>query len=221
MQLRNKNTPFVNIVFDLDGTLIDSAPSILGCLRIVVESGGYVVNRNFDKALIGPPLRDTLELLTQEKDGEKLNYLIEKFKLEYDLGACNIVTAYSGISTLLVDLKGAGKNIFIVTNKRYVPTRKILANLGWDDLINDAYTIDYPSQHFHSKSQVINRLLTEASLTSSDTCYIGDRVEDYEAAKENNLTFIHVSWGYGIAKDIPLDSILVETPNQLQQLLIS
>ena len=221
MLFQNKNTSFSNIVFDLDGTLIDSAPSILNCLKTVIEDSGYAAGEKFNSALIGPPLRDILELLTGDGDEKKLNILIERFKSEYDLGACNLATPYSKISALLADLKGAGKNIFIVTNKRYLPTRKILANFRWDDLIDDVYTIDYPSQSHNKKSQVINQLLLDASLTSSDTCYIGDRFEDYEAATANNLTFIHVSWGYGPAKDIPSDSILVETPNQLHQLLIN
>jgi phosphoglycolate phosphatase len=221
MQYQSSARAKSNIIFDLDGTLIDSAPSILGCLKIVVENSGYEVTKKFDSTLIGPPLKDTLKFLTGEEDEKKLNILIEKFKSEYDLGACNLATPYPGISALLADLKGAGKNIFIVTNKRYVPTRKILANSGWDNLIDDVYTIDYPSQSHSGKSRVINRLLLDASLTSSDTCYIGDRFEDCEAANANNLTFIHVSWGYGPAKDIPSDSILVETPNQLHQLLIN
>jgi phosphoglycolate phosphatase len=221
MQFQNKYPVFENLIFDLDGTLIDSAPSILGCLKLVVENSGYLGVNKFDSALIGPPLKETLRLITGEINEEKLNILVENFKYEYDLGTCNLAKPYSGIGDLLAALKDAGKRTYIVTNKRYKPTRKILAHLQWDSLISDVYAIDHPNQGQIEKSQVINQLLLNAKLSTDETCYIGDRFEDWDAAKTNKLNFIHVSWGYGLTKDIPSDSILVKTPNQLHQLLIN
>lgn len=221
MQFQNKYPVFENLIFDLDGTLIDSAPSILSCLKLVVENNGYLGMNKFDSALIGPPLKETLGLITGEVNEEKLNILVENFKYEYDLGSCNLAKPYSGIDDLLAGLKDAGKRIYIVTNKRYEPTRKILANLQWDSLISDVYTIDHPNQGQIKKSQVINQLLLNAKLSNDETCYIGDRFEDWDAAKSNKLNFIHVAWGYGSENDIPLDALFAKTANHLQQLLVN
>ncbi len=220
MQSQNNLELRSNIVFDLDGTLIDSAPSILQCLQTVVEKNGYLADVKFDSTLIGPPLRDTLKKLTKEQHQEKLDALVEDFKCEYDQGTCNLAKPYFGILTLLVDLKMASKNIYIVTNKRYHPTKQIISHLGWANLIDNIYTIDYPSKRFREKSQVIHQLLLDFSLKKEGTCYIGDRHEDWAAAATNGLSFIHVAWGYGPDDGVGLGLHSVKSPDQLRNLLI-
>lgn len=220
MRSQNNFEMPLNIVFDLDGTLIDSAPSILKCLQIVVNKNNYSTVIKFDSALIGPPLGSALQLLTNERDQEKLNTLIEEFKFEYDQGVCNLAKPYSGIHELLVDLRAANKEIYIVTNKRYLPTNKIISHLGWDGLIKNIYTIDYPNSQFREKSQVLNQLLLDCSLEKHRTCYIGDRIEDRDAANESGLPFVHVTWGYGPKNGSDLGLISAKSPDQLRTLLI-
>ena len=209
-----------NIIFDLDGTLIDSAPSILKCLQMVVEKNNYSECREFDSFLIGPPLVDTFKRLTNEHDQKKIDVLVEDFKCEYDQGVCNLVEPYFGIHPLLEDLKTANKNIYIVTNKRYLPTKKIISHLGWTDLIDNIYTIDFPIKLFREKSQVINQLLLDLSLIREYSCYVGDRLEDWAAADANDISFIHALWGYGPDDGSALGLYCAKNSGQLRNLLI-
>jgi phosphoglycolate phosphatase len=220
MPSQNNFSLISSIIFDLDGTLIDSATSILECFQLALKNNGYGTALKFERSLIGPPLRDALKGLTKELDDEKLDNLVEQFKFEYDGGVCNLAKPYFGIQQLLIDLKLANKNIFIVTNKRLYPTKKIISNLKWDGLFERTYTIDYPSVEFKKKSQVINQLLNDCMLEKSSTCYVGDRAGDYDAAHQNGLSFIHAAWGYGAKDEIPLELPSMILPAQLQNLLV-
>jgi len=219
MLFQNNLSLISSIVFDLDGTLIDSAPSILKCLQVVLKKNGYRTDLNFTESLIGPPLRDVLKSITSEQNEEKIDTLIENFKIEYDQNICNLAKPYIGIHQLLVDLKLANKKIFIVTNKRQKPTKKIIDHLKWNELIDCAYNIDYPKLGFQKKSQVINQLIDDYSLDRDGTCYVGDRAEDYEAAYLNGLLFIHAAWGYGANDKIHSVMPCMLKPSQLNDLL--
>jgi phosphoglycolate phosphatase len=217
-----QNNNFSNIVFDLDGTLIDSASSILKCIQSVVQKNGYFVNIKFDSRLIGPPLRDILKQLTKEKNIEKLDALIEQFKNEYDQGICNLATPYFGIDKLLLDLNFDNKNVYIVTNKRYMPANSIISYLKWNKFIKQIYTIDYPNPQFKDKSQVLTQLLLDFALDRNRTCYIGDRDEDRLAADNCGLKFFSVEWGYGNPKSgVSRNIESLMDPDHLRSLLIN
>ena len=220
MQSQNRFCSLSNVIFDLDGTLIDSAPSILECFRATLKKKGCLTVVNLDNSLVGPPLRDTIKLLANERDPIKIDALVEEFKFQYDQGICNLALPYFGISELLSELKIANKNIYIVTNKRHYPTKKIIASMGWEKLVDGIYTIDYPSVHLEKKSSVLNQLLADFSLSKEAACYVGDRFDDWEAAKENGLQFVHALWGYGALDKVISNSCSVDNPNQLRNLLI-
>ena len=56
-----------NLIFDLDGTLFDSAPEILVCLKKALQLNNIDINDNLNKSIIGPPLKETLKNLVQKK----------------------------------------------------------------------------------------------------------------------------------------------------------
>jgi len=219
MQSRDSYDVISNVIFDLDGTLIDSAPSILECFRLTFVSVNYPLSVTLDQSLIGPPLREAIKLLSNEQDSLKLDRLVGEFKNQYDSGVCNLAPAYQGVEELLKNLKKTNKRVFIVTNKRHNPTIKIINRLGWSNLIQDTYTVDYPSIDLKKKSLVIQQLILDYSLGKAETCYVGDRLDDYDAARANSLKFIHASWGYG-ANDFSVPySNTASSPNNLNALL--
>ena len=115
-----------HIIFDLDGTLIDSAPSILGAFKLVLEQFFYTPTRPLNSALIGPPLKQTLQLISGESDSEKLALLFEAFKSNYDSNAYTLSSSYTGVSEMLESLFRSDNYLHIATNKRLITTQKIL-----------------------------------------------------------------------------------------------
>lgn len=209
-----------NIVFDLDGTLIDSASSILECFRLTLAAMNYPLGMLMDQSLVGPPLRETIKFLSNERDPLKLDRLVDEFKNQYDSGVCESAKPYPGIEQLLLNLKKSKKKIFIVTNKRHGPAKKIISHHGWSNLIDDIYTLDYPSVDLNKKSFVIRQLLSDYSLEAVKSCYVGDRIDDYDSARENNLRFIHATWGYGANDFSTPCSHAARCPNHLNTLLL-
>ena len=210
---------FVNIksiIFDLDGTLIDSAPSILIGFDYVLKANNIEPLIQLTPSIIGPPLIQTLKMLSGVNDEKKLLKMAEQFKEYYDLEACLLGQPYHDVNDGLKKLVQANFELHIATNKRYVPTRNILKHLAWDNFFASIYTLDKNEIPFKSKSEMINRQVKDFSLSVDRAIYIGDRGEDMEAAQNNQINFVGVSWGYG---EFPNHVITAQTFSQLYNLI--
>jgi phosphoglycolate phosphatase len=206
---------FVNIksiIFDFDGTLIDSAPSILTGFDYVLKANNIEPLIQLTPSIIGPPLIQTLKMLSGVNDEKKLLKIAEQFKEYYDLEACLLGQPYHDVNDGLKKLVQANFELHIATNKRYVPTRNILKHLAWDNYFASVYTLDKNEIPFKSKSEMINRQVKDCGLSVDRAIYVGDSAEDLEAAKDNQINFFGVSWGYG---DFPKGVRVVETFDQL------
>lgn len=204
-----------NIIFDLDGTLIDSAPSILSGFKHVLEINGFEPLIPLTSSLIGPPLIATLRIVSGVNDEKKLQLMAKQFKSFYDIKGCLLSQSFAAVDEGLKNLVDDGFELHIATNKRLIPTRHILSNLGWDAFFYSVYTLDKAGECFQSKSDMIAHQLKELGLSKDHTIYVGDRSEDMQAAQNNQLNFIGVSWGYG---DFPKDVTVIDTLNQLAYL---
>ena len=188
---------FDAIIFDLDGTLIDSAPSILASFRLVLEEAGISPQVPLTPSLIGPPLRQTLTTISGIAPGPLLDELAAAFARIYDSTGYRATVVYTGVPELLQELAGAGVVLAIATNKRRVPTLKILEHFGWDGYFGRVGTLDTPTPPHADKGALIAALLADLDLEPRRTLYVGDKSEDGEAADANGMNFIAAGWGYG------------------------
>ena len=97
----------------------------------------------------------------------------------------------------LAQLAAAGARLFIVTNKRLVPTRRILEALGLAHFFTGIHTRDESEPPAPSKSAVTHSVIARYAIDCDRACFVGDSQEDAAAARENGLAFIHAAWGYG------------------------
>jgi phosphoglycolate phosphatase len=188
---------YQHIIFDLDGTLVDSAPAILQSFGTAFAESGITPARAIAETMIGPPLTETLQALSGSHEPALIARLADAFKACYDTAAYKATTAYEGIDTLLADLVADGLSLSIATNKRIHPTRLLLEHLGWDSHFTHVYALDLFSPRLPDKATMIGRLLQDQSIPRDSAIYIGDRSEDGESADANGLPFIAVTWGYG------------------------
>jgi phosphoglycolate phosphatase len=185
------------LIFDLDGTLIDSAPSILASFAMVLEEAGVTANVPLANNLIGPPIQETLTILTGIDDPHIINTYVESFKRHYDSNGYKATKVYSGVSELLAALHADGFTLHLATNKRLAPTRLILDYLGWSSYFQSVYALDLYTPRLPDKGALLECLLTEQGLQSSEVLYIGDKTEDAQSAEQNGMAFLGVAWGYG------------------------
>ncbi len=185
-----------HIIFDLDGTLIDSSPSILQSFVAAFEQCGVMPVRPLTSDIIGPPLMPTLRLLTASHDEALIARLADAFKAEYDNHAYQAVAVFSGVETMLDNLKAQGKQLYIATNKRILPTRKIMQHLAWTRYFKEVYALDYFTPALSNKTDMVTQILAREALSPANCFFVGDRVEDGQAATSNHIPFAMVRWGY-------------------------
>jgi phosphoglycolate phosphatase len=185
-----------HLIFDLDGTLIDSAPSILEAFDQAFRTTDTPLQVPLTNDVIGPPLMETLKRLSGTVEANLLQSLAEAFKQHYDSTGYLKSVVFDGVTTMLKQLNEAGYSLYIATNKRYFPTEKIIQFLQWDDFFKGVYALDFFQPALKRKADMIGRIVQDLALPIDECLYIGDRVEDGLAADENQMDFVLVTWGY-------------------------
>lgn len=202
------------LIFDLDGTLIDSSAGILNSLAEAFSAAGLSYGNSLTPSLIGPPLQETLRILCPTASQETLDRLGSSFKAHYDTTGFKQTTPYPGVTEMLQALVDAKIPLHIATNKRHLPTLQILEALGWSGLFAHVLSPDSFSPPLASKAAILAQLLNEAKLVATDCLYIGDRLDDYKAAKKIGIPFALAVWGFeGDGAVFSPDTIRLDTPN--------
>jgi len=214
------------VLLDLDGTLVDSAPAILSALRAACVSCGVAPAVPLDAALIGPPLRSMIERLVGEKGSPIIAHVERVFSDTYDQTGYRETISYPLLHDALRQLRAADHSLVLVTNKRRVPTLKILDLFDVAHEFDAVYTVDsFPPERL-SKSQLIARALLELpGAAPAKTVMVGDTREDQSASVANSVGFIAVTYGYGfspsepVAEETPRIAALAELPAAVARLL--
>lgn len=207
-----------HLIFDLDGTLIDSAPSILACFRKILDQAQIAPLLPLDESLIGPPLPQTLQTLTGIRDGDRIAVLVDAFKEIYDSEGYRDSLPYEGVTGMLAALQAAGHRLALATNKRILPTRLILKHLEWDGYFESVWALDCVQPRLADKTAMLRALLQSDGIAPAQAAYIGDKIEDGLAAQANALRFVAARWGYGEFPDSPVDWHHLDSPQQLTRL---
>lgn len=189
--------PYQSVIFDLDGTLIDSSPGILECLGYALKKANLQPVMPLDNNLIGPPLRQTLMNLTGLPPGEAIEKLAITFRDIYDSEGYKSSLAYPGVEELLAKSNSLGIPMAIATNKRRTPTLKILEHLGWGRYFQMVGAVDTSTPSHADKATLLGSLLNELGVDAAASLYVGDKWEDGEAAAANGMSFAAAYWGYG------------------------
>lgn len=186
-----------NILFDLDGTLIDSYNSIqLSYNYAFQQVYNYECNHNI-RPLIGPPIKEILVKLSGETDMDKINIFVKYFQEKYDSEFYKSCDPYEGVTELLTYLSAKHLDLYITTNKRLIPTMLILEHLNFSQYIKKIYAIDSNQGIYKSKVDMVAGLINNENLETSETILIGDTIHDFTAAEKNKIGFIYVDYGYG------------------------
>ncbi len=209
-----------NIIFDLDGTLIDSAPSILSGFAFALKSMGVAPKVPLESKLIGPPLIEILSTLSGLTSNTSLNKMANAFKEYYDTTGFLQSVPFDGVDHVLRILNKEGVILHLATNKRYVPTLKILDLMNWSSLFSSIYTLDMPGNSFKTKGEMLCNQIRSAKINKNLALYVGDRNEDRIAAQENCLSFVWANWGYDHSSPTLLDTHLSPSINSMSDLLI-
>lgn len=203
------------IIFDLDGTLIDSAPSILNSMNASFESLNIQPCKALTTALIGPPLAETMSSVLHDEYLKYLPQLINEFKAHYDEYGYKETRVYDGVTDVLSTLRLRGYKLIIATNKRIIPTRRIIDMLGWRKYFAEIYALDFFNPMCTTKAEMLNNINSELKNITKTVTYVGDRLDDAGAAQKAEMQFLLAKWGYGNDMHNIPENMILQTPNQL------
>lgn len=198
------------VLFDLDGTLLDSLPGIRHSAEAAFAECGLPMNGVDLRALIGPPIRTILARMARiDADGglseEQLDRLVRAFRLSYDSEGWRMTPHYDGAADLLRALRGVGRRLFVVSNKPRRISGKILENGGTLDLFEEIVTLDSRNPAYSGKREMMHSLMERHGLDPQECLMVGDTMEDATAASESGMKFCLATHGYG---DVPTGSVV-------------
>jgi phosphoglycolate phosphatase len=185
------------VIFDLDGTLTDSARGVVSSFRHALDEVGAPLPDEPDLAgmVVGPPMHQTLRGLGL---GERADAAIAAYRVDYTTRGWILNEVFAEIPELLTDLRAAGVRLAVATSKAEPIARRILEHFGLDghfEVIAGA-SIDGVRS---TKADVIAHALAQLDPMPEHVLMVGDRSHDVHGASHHGIDTIVVGWGYGRA----------------------
>jgi phosphoglycolate phosphatase len=201
------------VLLDLDGTLVDSAATIVEHLAAAfTEVGVAVPPAERLRTLVGPPFETALPEMGLTAD--QTVAVIAAYRSSYDAVAATVTPVYPGVPALLERLRGDGLRLAVATSKPEANARKIVAGVGLAGYLDLVGGADHEAGRI-GKAAVVASVLERLHLEPArePVVMVGDRRHDIEGAAEHGIPTIGVAWGYAepgeldgaqlVAPDIP------------------
>lgn len=207
-----------NVIFDLDGTVIDSSECIYKVYSVLFEEMKIPMPEGrLRRRLIGPPVETTLSGYI-DTDPSPYGERFREIYKTVDLKSTNRL--YDGITELLEGLTADGYKLFIATSKAENFAVKILTDLG----VNGYFTAIYGSRYDldrTSKSQVLQAVIKDYNLNKDECILIGDTKFDYVGATEVGIKTGVVAYGFGEREDFDESKIsfFADSPSDVHKKL--
>lgn len=208
------------MIFDLDGTLTDSAIGIVASFRHALnEIGADVPDGDLAGRLVGPPMHLTL---TSMGLGDRADDAIAAYRADYTTRGWSMNRVFDGIPDLLADLRTKGVRLAVATSKAERTAKRIIEHFGLDEhfeVIAGASVDGLRS----SKADVVAHALNQLGPLPEWVLMVGDRSHDVEGAAAHGIDTVVVEWGYGASDFDAPDSVCgfkhVATVDDLREVL--
>jgi phosphoglycolate phosphatase len=188
----------MHLIFDLDGTLVDSHPGIQFAIQQAVKQIYPSYNLSSLNIKIGPSVRAMFEKAFSPVAATELDRLEAAFRHVYDGGAWKMTSLYQGVKETICTFCNKGIPCYIVTNKPFLASERILTFLEIAWFFVDTISPDSCQPTFRNKAEMIRYLFNRHNIPPENAFYIGDSVDDFQAAESCGLEFIGIESGYGI-----------------------
>ena len=203
-----------SILFDLDGTLTDSAEGITKSAAMVLDHYGITYGSLQDLTVfIGPPLRDTFPKFGIPQ--AEVEDAVALFRTRYTTVGKFENRPYDGMIALLQQLKKEGYKLYVATSKPETTAREILDHFAMTQYFDEIAGALMDGSR-DEKDQVI-AYLRDTCEVAGRTLMIGDTDFDIIGANKSHLDSIGVSWGFGSTESM-LDAGALKIVHTMQEL---
>ena len=188
--------PPLTILFDLDGTVVDSKPGILASCNAALHSLGHRPGSLDIDNLIGPPLEEVLTEVLGQFGDDRVAEATLAYRNHYGSTGFLETTVYPGVGAALDRLLALKATLYIATSKRTIFAEKILEHLDLIDRFAGVHGSE-PGGTVDRKTDLIAFVLKRHQLNADRCLMVGDRRQDAEGARANGVSTVGVLWGYG------------------------
>jgi phosphoglycolate phosphatase len=214
-------TTFTHLIFDLDGTLINSKIGLHNSLNYMLEQ----MNIDLDSVgiidqLIGPPIQDGLKKALGFDD-KQVELGVKLFREYYSQQGLYEGELYPGVLELLEELFQQGKQLYVATSKRDEFAHEVLRSFELDRYLIDVQGAGDGGRH--TKAELITTLMDRNQILSSgQVVMIGDTKFDLIGGQANEISTIAVGYGFGNSEELQdlNPTYFVEEVEDLYELLV-
>lgn len=205
------------VIFDLDGTLLDTLEDLADSANYVMETFGYPQRTLAEvRSFVGNGIRKLLERSApKDTSSEEIDRMFEEFKEYYGLHCADKTKPYDGIMGLLENLKKQGVKLAVVSNKADYAVKALCEQYFagiFDEAVGERVGIARKPA-----PDTVNEVIKNLKIEKSKAVYIGDSEVDVQTARNAELDCIAVDWGFrdaSVLKEAGAE-IIVSTPDEI------
>jgi phosphoglycolate phosphatase len=203
----------MDVLFDLDGTLVDPKPGLIGSVQYALGKLGRPVPPADELVwLIGPPFRVSFPKLLGSAD--RVEEAIGHYRERYFDGGMYDAIVYDGVPDALAALQAAGHRLIVATSKPHRYARPIVEHFGLAAHFHAVHGPELDGTNDH-KADLVAHILRHEGIRPEAALMIGDREFDVTAATRNGIRTIGATWGYGSAEELAGAAVLCDSPREL------
>ncbi len=186
------------VIFDFDGTVVDTGEGILKSLQYSFkEMGREVPDLSELRRFIGPPIYYSYTTFYKVSE-EEVGMYIEKYRERYKVKGIYECALYEGMSELLINLRNSGIKIGVASSKPEHLIYSVADHLGITDLFHAIVGVKIDDSNHSSKTQLVLDAMEKLGATQKEkVLMVGDRLYDLDGAAGAGVDSCGALWGYG------------------------
>lgn len=192
------------VIFDLDGTLLDSLDDIVFVLNAALAKYNISpVTRDRAMAYIGNGARELVRLAIGEDNRERLDEILSVYKAAYAASDNKLAKLYAGEEEALLKLKESGIKLAVLTNKPHGAARKA-EEVFFKKFGFDCFQGQEEGVPLKPDPQAVYNILAKLGVERGECLFVGDGETDVQTARNAHLDCVSVLWGYRTREQLAL-----------------
>jgi phosphoglycolate phosphatase len=217
---KEKMTSVELVIFDLDGTIIDSLDDLEAATNYMLsELGRGNLSKYQVRELIGQGARRLVERAVPDASPEEIELGLTLFLAFNEEHIADKTKLYPGVVDTLKVLRRQGRQLVVVSNKNVSLCRKVLYTLHLEEFFTSLLGAD--STLFRKPSpEPVLKLLGEYGVKPANAVIIGDSINDIAAGKASGIVTVGCTYGYGNPAELKDADFLIDAVAELLELPI-
>lgn len=211
------------LIFDLDGTLLDTIQDIAHTGNRILEKRSYqALSVNTYKHYVGKGVPHLIEKLIEHynMDHHHFKDMLRDYYVFYKEESMKTTAPYQGIMDCLLDLKNIGVSLSVLSNKPHEQVIDLMPSYFPKDLFDKVYG-NLPDYKAKPDPRLLRKLIEELKVKKTEVLYVGDTRTDMETALNTGVASIGVLWGFRDETELvqAKASYIVSKPQEIVQVV--